>query len=197
MVQDENGKEVPIVDRQGRFVTQMGEFGGRWVKELLRPTTSRPTRLQNPRRRADCHPHERATARPSKWRSTSTPTRTAGAPTSPCSTTRSTSWFIRTTAVKDRLIELNKTINWQPESTGTGRFGNWLENLVDWNLSRSRYWGTPLPIWRTEDGRGNLHRLYRSNWCSIRSGQRQSAGPATLAGRSMATRKCAKRTTPS
>src|SRR5574344_600094 len=66
------------------------------------------------------------------------------------------SWFIRTTALRERMMELNKTINWKPEATGTGRFGNWLENIVDWNLSRSRYWGTPLPMWRTEDGREEL-----------------------------------------
>jgi len=66
------------------------------------------------------------------------------------------SWFIKTTAVKDKMVELNNTINWKPQSTGTGRFGNWLENLVDWNLSRSRFWGTPLPIWRTEDGKEEI-----------------------------------------
>lgn len=74
------------------------------------------------------------------------------------------SWFIRSTAVKERMIELNKTINWKPASTGTGRFGKWLENLNDWNLSRSRYWGTPLPIWRSEDGEeiciGSVEELY-------------------------------------
>jgi isoleucyl-tRNA synthetase len=66
------------------------------------------------------------------------------------------SWFIKTTALKDKMVEVNRTINWKPESTGTGRFGNWLENLVDWNLSRSRYWGTPLPIWRTKDGKEEI-----------------------------------------
>jgi len=66
------------------------------------------------------------------------------------------SWFIKTTALKDRMIEMNNTINWKPESTGSGRFGKWLENLMDWNLSRSRFWGTPLPIWRTEDGKEEI-----------------------------------------
>ena len=89
------------------------------------------------------------------------------------------SWFIRTTAVKDKMIELNNTINWKPKSTGTGRFGNWLENLVDWNLSRSRFWGTPLPIWRTEDGLeekciGSAEELIREIKASIAAGIMES-----------------------
>lgn len=85
------------------------------------------------------------------------------------------SWFIRTTAARERMMELNKTINWKPESTGTGRFGKWLENLQDWNLSRSRYWGTPLPIWRTEDGKeekciGSMKELYAEMQKAVEAG---------------------------
>jgi isoleucyl-tRNA synthetase len=92
------------------------------------------------------------------------------------------SWFIRTTALKDRMVELNKTINWKPESTGSGRFGNWLENLVDWNLSRSRYWGTPLPIWRSKDNKeeiciGSLAQLKDETAKSVKAGFMKQALP--------------------
>lgn len=167
-VKDKDGKLQPMVDRQGRFFKiedlqkefvennvnkeKYEEYAGRFVKNAYDDKlTDKDTTLdvdlcvllkkENKAFKIEKHVHNY----PHCWRTDK-----------PILYYPLDSWFIRTTAIKDKLIALNKTINWKPEATGSGRFGNWLENLVDWNLSRSRYWGTPLPIWRTEDGKEEI-----------------------------------------
>ena len=147
LVLDENGNPVPLVDLQGKFVAQMGDFAGKYVKNEYYNDGEAPEKSvdveiairlkeENKAFKVEKYVH----SYPHCWRTDK-----------PILYYPLDSWFIKVTEIKDRMFDLNDTINWKPKATGEGRFGNWLKNANDWNLSRSRYWGIPLPIWRTED----------------------------------------------
>lgn len=175
-IKGENGEELPLVDRQGRFVDEVTDFAGVFVKaeyeedgvvnDSYMPVDVKiaiKLKEENRAFKVEKYTH----TYPHCWRTDK-----------PILYYPLESWFIKTTACKERLVALNNTINWKPASTGSGRFGNWLENLVDWNLSRSRYWGTPLPIWRTKDGKeeiciGSLDELKKEVEKSIGAGYMQ------------------------
>ncbi|MGC8865069.1 MAG: isoleucine--tRNA ligase [Bacteroidales bacterium] len=161
---------LTLVDKKGRFTEEMGEFEGRYVKKEYEPEPTDQesvdieiiVKLKKENKAFKTEKYEHSY--PHCWRTDK-----------PILYYPLDSWFIRTTALKDRMIELNKKILWKPTSTGIGRFGNWLENLVDWNLSRSRFWGTPLPIWRTKDGTeeiciGSVSQLYEECEKSVKAG---------------------------
>ncbi|MDF0707130.1 isoleucine--tRNA ligase [Flagellimonas okinawensis] len=152
LVLDENDNPVPLVDLQGKFRPELKEFGGKYVKNEYYDEGEAPEKsvdveiaiklkIENKAFKVEKYVH----SYPNCWRTDK-----------PILYYPLNSWFIKVTDVKDRMFELNQTINWKPKSTGEGRFGNWLANANDWNLSRSRYWGIPLPIWRTEDGKEEL-----------------------------------------
>ncbi|MCH3881123.1 MULTISPECIES: isoleucine--tRNA ligase [Tenacibaculum] len=152
LVLDDNGNTVPLVDLQGKFRPEMGEFAGKYVKNEYYADGEAPEKsvdvelaiklkTENKAFKVEKYVH----SYPNCWRTDK-----------PILYYPLDSWFIKVTDVKDKMFKLNETINWKPKSTGEGRFGNWLANANDWNLSRSRYWGIPLPIWRTEDGREEI-----------------------------------------
>ena len=152
LVKDSDDNLVPLVDLQGRFRPEVSEFAGRYVKNEYYPDGEAPEKsvdvelaiklkTENKAFKVEKYKH----SYPNCWRTDK-----------PILYYPLDSWFIKVTDVKERMFELNKTINWKPKSTGEGRFGNWLANANDWNLSRSRYWGIPLPIWRTEDGKEEI-----------------------------------------
>ena len=147
-VKNDKNEDVPIVDKSGKFVDQITDFAGMQVKsfsdiEGLTTDEQISIKLKKENKAFDVKKYEHSY--PHCWRTDK-----------PILYYPLESWFINSTKLKEDLINKNKEINWQPESTGSGRFGNWLENLVDWNLSRSRFWGTPLPIWRTKDGKEEI-----------------------------------------